>query len=697
MSNADHVTDSSVSAKPQDSASSALQKWLQDHYKTNTNSSEAITTGAGNQKDSGVRSQDVADILNDFTIHDTSKTIDTKQVQAAMDELQKQANPSADTAILTTINRLANDKGLTTKLAGESGEVTKDNAIDAMRTLIATTKGDHRSAPTLTKDQQKTVEYFLEHHKQTGDIAIKALKGFSNDELATTLGGQPINAALISKLAEQFDKSNAEEKSKPQKTADSQGTVKAEAAAQDTKSPAPQPHFTTSTTPQMSAQDFSQEAKIVLAKIDTNHKGYVTKEELTKAMQNPAFTGQEAQTLAAMYQNFDKLHNLSGDEGWFGSKGISVNDLNKFQTVQTEQNQIVNDALTMKDWTQTNLPKFAHDGQHLSAADVQKALKDQNLSPDDRAALELIQKNYKNIGSWTEWNGVTAKDFADYFTASWNGSDQAKLVNEVATDIQRTAAEAQTAGRCTDLYATKDPLESITPDAIKQGRIGDCYFEASLAAVAKSNPELIKNAIKDNHDGTYTVTFPGDPNSKITVSAPTEAEVGLYNSSGSNGIWASIMEKAYGQYKGEHQHFWQSSNGTAQSNADGGGWPADVLKLLTGSEVSSISSDDSPATKAELARQLEAAFASNPPKAVACISDSNSNFDEWFRHLPETTQANFQKNHAYTITGFKPDGHGGGTVTIRNPWGGGENSTEGTISIPLDVYLKNFTQVNIQK
>jgi hypothetical protein len=648
MSNADHITDSSVAAKSQDTATSALQKWIQDHYKPGTGDNNNGKKIPGKPGDSHAQSPDVRSILNDFGIQDASKVLDTKTVQAAIGALQKQADPSYDTALLTTVNNLANDKQLTAKLADASGEITSQTAIDAMRAYLATTQGDHRSAPTLTKAEQKTVETFLENHKQIGDIAVHALNGYSDDQLKTALDGKPINAETIRKLTQQFEQSNAAAKNNAQtsqaaadrtshRSAKADGSATADAVAKNATSPAP--HFTTTSTPQMNSQDFSKEAKVVLAKIDTDHKGYVTQDQLAKAMQNPAFTGQEAQALAAMYQNFDKLHNLSGDEGLFGSKAISVNDLNKFQTVQTEQNQTVSDALTMKFWTQNNLPKYAHDGQHLSSADVDKALKNPNLSAEDKDALQLIQKNYQKIGSWTEWNGVTAKDFADYSTASWNGSDQAKLVNEVGTDIQRTAAEAQTAGRCTDLYATKDPLQSINPDAIRQGRIGDCYFEASLAAVAKSNPELIKNSIKDNHDGTYTVTFPGDPNAKITVSAPTEAEIGLYNSSGKNGIWASVMEKAFGQYKGDHKHFWESNNGTPESNADGGGYAPDVLKLLTGSDVNRIVLDDSAAKKAEVAKQLEAAFASNPPKAVASAIYGDSDFDKWFHNPSETTQA----------------------------------------------------------
>ncbi|MBX9724627.1 MAG: hypothetical protein K2X81_24695, partial [Candidatus Obscuribacterales bacterium] len=75
------------------------------------------------------------------------------------------------------------------------------------------------------------------------------------------------------------------------------------------------------------------------------------------------------------------------------------------------------------------------------------------------------------------------------------------------------------------LYANVDePLKSITPEAIHQGYIGDCVFEAVLSSMAQSRPALIKEMIKDNDDGTYTVTFPGASDKPVTVSAPTVAE-----------------------------------------------------------------------------------------------------------------------------------------------------------------------------
>ena len=137
-----------------------------------------------------------------------------------------------------------------------------------------------------------------------------------------------------------------------------------------------------------------------------------------------------------------------------------------------------------------------------------------------------------------------------------------------------------------DAYATKNPLESIKPEAINQGNIGDCYFLASLAAVAQTQPEKIRDAITDNHDGTYTVAFPGAKGEKIKVDAPTQSELGLYNGGTKYGTWAAIMESAYGKYRAEHNS--RKEPVPPQIGANEPGEAAPVIKLLTGHEARSM-------------------------------------------------------------------------------------------------------------
>ena len=53
------------------------------------------------------------------------------------------------------------------------------------------------------------------------------------------------------------------------------------------------------------------------------------------------------------------------------------------------------------------------------------------------------------------------------------------------------------------------PLDSIRPEAVKQGVIGNCQFEATLAEVAVKDPASIARMIHENADGSCTVTFSG--------------------------------------------------------------------------------------------------------------------------------------------------------------------------------------------
>ena len=94
---------------------------------------------------------------------------------------------------------------------------------------------------------------------------------------------------------------------------------------------------------------------------------------------------------------------------------------------------------------------------------------------------------------------------------------------------------------------------------VLQGGIGDCFFMAPLASMAKANPRAIKNAITDNKDGTATVRFfRHQPDSKkfvplnvvVDIKVPTRNHAPVYGSSRDNDLWVSIYEKAYAKLRG---------------------------------------------------------------------------------------------------------------------------------------------------
>lgn len=443
----------------------------------------------------------------------------------------------------------------------------------------------------------------------------------------------------------------------------------------------------------LSPERFAEVGKDVLKKINPDGSP-VSKEQLAKALQNPDFKGEEAQALAAMYKGFDHLHDLSKTESWFSSKSISPEDLDKYPAAVKDQQQKIDDNFATKFWAEKNFDRFAGNDGILQKSEIEKALKDPKTSAADKENLEKLSKLVDQIGergSLFGEKGISKTKINEHAEQILNKTDQAKMVNDITFFLSRTADARNEAKGDRSLY----PAAGVTPDAIKQGLIGNCYFEAGLAALAKSNPEAIKNMIKDNKDGSYTVTFPGAPNEPITVKAPTEAELGLFNNSGKNGLWATVMEKAYGQYRDNHA--WIGSY-TPQEAADGGGQPRKVLELLTGKDGKTLDIDTSKPDQAAAAKLLTEAFSTVPPKAVTATSSMEwKGFFSGGWNTEGNTADGFIRNHAFTITGFKPDGKGGGEVTIRNPWGGADGTTRGNITVPLEVFLKNFRELATHK
>src|SRR5262249_6721017 len=89
--------------------------------------------------------------------------------------------------------------------------------------------------------------------------------------------------------------------------------------------------------------------------------------------------------------------------------------------------------------------------------------------------------------------------------------------------------------------------------------LGDCWFLAGLGAIALSDPDFIKRQVRDNGDGTYTVTFyerTGDGQfvpRQVTVDGdfPVDSSGNpVYDHPAGDETWAMIYERAFAQWKG---------------------------------------------------------------------------------------------------------------------------------------------------
>jgi hypothetical protein len=97
------------------------------------------------------------------------------------------------------------------------------------------------------------------------------------------------------------------------------------------------------------------------------------------------------------------------------------------------------------------------------------------------------------------------------------------------------------AAKADDLYGSK----GIVPEAVRQGRLGSCYFHAVIAALAERRPDTIRKMIQSNADGSYLVTF-GD--GKRETAYPEDLR--YTHDSGydlSDGEWVAVLFRSYAQ------------------------------------------------------------------------------------------------------------------------------------------------------
>jgi Calpain family cysteine protease/RTX calcium-binding nonapeptide repeat (4 copies) len=210
-------------------------------------------------------------------------------------------------------------------------------------------------------------------------------------------------------------------------------------------------------------------------------------------------------------------------------------------------------------------------------------------------------------------------------------------------------------------------------DDITQGQLGDCYLLASLASVAKADPNLIRQRVADLGDGTYVVQFNvGTTKTFVRVDAdlPTDssktlayAQLGLQNS-----IWVAIMEKAYAFFR----------NGDADYGSIEGGYMGDVYEDL-GLDTDSIFSAS---TGQSLLLQLKDALDSG--EAVTFGTRTTI-----VQGTPVVT------GHAYVVDKVLTDSAGGVTgLRLLNPWGvdgaGSDGANDGYVTLTSSQALSVF-------
>jgi hypothetical protein len=195
------------------------------------------------------------------------------------------------------------------------------------------------------------------------------------------------------------------------------------------------------------------------------------------------------------------------------------------------------------------------------------------------------------------------------------------------------------------LFSSSGP----SADDVKQGQTGDCYFLATLASVAETDKNVIKQSVVDLGDGTYAVQFAKYDGTKTFVRVDNDlatfswnANQPAYASLGQGGsMWVAVIEKAF--------TYFRSGAGTYDSIS--AGWMSEAFTALGTASSNTWTESTANELVGKIAQEL------NAGKSVTAACFTNP------------AGCNMVTSHAYTVDHIVTNGDGTKSVVVRNPWG----------------------------
>lgn len=260
----------------------------------------------------------------------------------------------------------------------------------------------------------------------------------------------------------------------------------------------------------------------------------------------------------------------------------------------------------------------------------------------------------------------------------------------VVPDVLQGQALEDPAPLTKDRFLTAKPIQGPLfvgdPSAVDvaQGQIGNCYVPAACAAVAHADPDSIRDLIRPNEDGSFTVTL--HPAGRGALQVRVDADVygnpgsprygkGLASNGGEAPTWFPLVEKAWATHLGSYEKVGQGGS-VGQMMADITGRPNKEHWLKD--------ADPDATWQSLLAGQAEG-------RAMASGTYGTA---EAARYSGTGVYA----NHAYSVLGGVEE-NGQRLVILRNPWGTGEagsdGKNDGIFKLPLDKFIRLYQVLNI--
>jgi len=209
---------------------------------------------------------------------------------------------------------------------------------------------------------------------------------------------------------------------------------------------------------------------------------------------------------------------------------------------------------------------------------------------------------------------------------------------------------------------------------VAQGYLGDCYYLASLASIADTDPGIIRQTIAPMGDGTYAVRFYRNGQEvylRIDADLPvTSGSCLAYAKLSPEGeTWVPLLEKAYAYFR-------YGQNSYASLN---GGWMSTVYQEVTGCATSQRWTTGS---SEQLFTFIQSSLAAGHPVTMGSYSSASGPI---------------VGGHAYMLKSVQT-GQDGSFVTVYNPWGvdgtsWDSNPRDGLLTISMRLVQQYFSCV----
>jgi hypothetical protein len=251
-----------------------------------------------------------------------------------------------------------------------------------------------------------------------------------------------------------------------------------------------------------------------------------------------------------------------------------------------------------------------------------------------------------------------------------------------------------------NLFGPNGPVASD----IKQDALGDCYFVATLASVARQNPLYIRSSISYDRASQRFIVRLFDMKGKTKYIHVSQTELAdniarqggslMDNTGKDTRAWPAVFETAYAKLFDSNPKDGLTEGYNKIAN---GGWPKDAMMAITGFLGAEVKY--APVLMLNKTRALElfgarVATALKQHKVVTLWSvpekDNRNLLDKVL--MKPITQDGLVDNHVYTVMSMTQAKSGAWTVNLRNPWGTNTGVGEGkdTKSALISVSLQTL-------